>query len=262
MHRHLVTALAAIPFAVGVGTTAAFAIHRTPYPEVKVNVVESADEDAEFATMRKAFRDAVEKKDGDALAALAGPTFVWTKGGDLADDFDPGRDAVHNLKVVFGFRAPDKDTDGGVEGGPFWELLKLFANDPTSFRKGGNLVCTPTRADIADDKVFELADGKLGTEDDPVDWYFTLGDTPVTKTPGDSGPPIGQLGAVLVPLLSVHPPEPKSGPVPPPTHYEVLMPNGRAGWIAVAAARPFWSAHVCFAKTATGPWKIVLFEEQ
>jgi hypothetical protein len=262
MHRHFVTALATVSFAVGIGTTAAEATKRSPYPEIKVNVVESYGDDAEFAAMRKAFEDAVEKKDGDALAALAGPIFVWTKGGELADDFDPGRDAVHNFKVVFGFRAPDKDADGGVEGGPFWEMLRTFANDPTSFRKSGYLVCTPTMANIVDDSVFEVADGRLGTDDDPVEWYFTLGDTAVTKTPDDSGPPIGQLGAVLVPLLSVYPPEPEKGPAPPATHYEVLMSNGRAGWIPVAAARPFSSGHVCYAKTSTGQWKIVLFEEQ
>jgi hypothetical protein len=260
MRRHLVTALATISFALGISTAAA--TKRAPYPEVKVNVADSYDDDAEFATMRKAFRDAVEKKDGDALAALAGPTFVWTKGGELADDFNPGRDPVHNFKVVFGFRAPDKDADGTVDGGPFWEMLKIFANDPTSFRKADYLVCTPTLANVVDDKVFEQADSKLGTEDDPVDWYFTLGDTAVTKTPDDSGPPIGQLGAVLVPLLSIYPPETEKGPAPPATHYEVLMSNGRAGWIPVAAARPFSSGHVCYAKTPTGQWKIVLFEEQ
>jgi hypothetical protein len=261
MNRHVVTSLAAVSFALGIGSTAAGATKRAPYPEVKVNVAESYDDDPEFAAMRKAFKDAVEKKDGDAVAALVGPTFVWKMGGDLHDYFDLGRDAVHNFKVVFGFRLPDKDTDGGVADGPFWDSLTTFANDPTSFRKGDNLVCTPTMANVVDDKAFELADSKLATGDEPVDWYFTLGDTAVTNAPDDKGPPIGRLGAVLVPLLSIHPPVPEKGPVPPATHYEVLMPNGRAGWIPVDAARPFLSGYVCYAKTPTGQWKIGLFDQ-
>src|SRR5262249_36054570 len=160
--------------------TAAYAIHKAPYPEVKVDVVDSFD-DPEFAAMRKAFKDAVEKKDVDALAALVGPTFVWMKGSELADDFDLGRDAVHNFKVVFGFRLPDKDTDGGVDDGPYWDTLATFAKDPTSYRKVDNLVCTPTMANIVDDDTFQLADSKLATENDPVDWYFTIGHTDVTK---------------------------------------------------------------------------------
>ena len=48
-----------------------------------------------------------------ALFALVGPTFVWTSQGALTNEFDPGRDALHNFKVVFGFRAAGASADGG-----------------------------------------------------------------------------------------------------------------------------------------------------
>ncbi|MGZ4790005.1 MAG: hypothetical protein ACXVZX_15905, partial [Terriglobales bacterium] len=65
-----------------------------------------------------------------ALFALVGPTFVWTSQGALTNEFDPGRDALHNFKVVFGFRQQGRDEDGGVVNGPYWDELAQFVSDP------------------------------------------------------------------------------------------------------------------------------------
>jgi hypothetical protein len=261
MHRRIFAALAALSFAIG--TMAAEAeIRKAPYPEVKMKLLNPFKGDDAFMAMRKAFSDAVDKKDNSALFGLVGPTFAWTQGDLLvADDFDLGRDALHNFKVVFGFREPGKDTDGGVKDGPFWSVLAGFSSDPSAFERSKNLVCTPATAVVVDDKVFDQAENKLANGDETPDWYFTLGETPVAKGLSDSGPPIGKLGTVAVPMLSAHPPTPDNSPVVPPTHYEILMPNGRVGWIAAAAARPFTSEYLCFAKTTSGEWKIVLYDE-
>jgi hypothetical protein len=263
MHRHIFAVLAAIPFAIAIGTKAADAdIKKAPYPEVKMKLLNPYKGDDAFMAMRKAFSDAVANKDSSALFGLVGPIFAWTQGDLLVeDDFDLGRDALHNFKVVFGFREPGKDTDGGVDGGPFWSVLAGFASDPTAYERSKNLVCTPPTATVVDDNVFEQADSKLANGEETPDWYFTLGETPVAKGPGDSSPPIGKLGTVAVPMLSAHPPTPDNSPVVPPTHYEVLMPSGRVGWIPAAAARPFTTEYLCFAKTTNGEWKIVLFDE-
>ena len=179
----------------------------------------------------------------------------------MSADFDLGRSAVDNFKVVFGFREAGKDTDGGVDGGPYWDLLAAFADDPTAYEDSPNKVCTPTTATVVDDKVFELATSKLETDDDAANWYFTLRDTPVAKAPGDNGPPIAKLGTVAIPVLSFHPPSPEDGPAVTPTHLEVLTPNGRTGWIPASAARPYSSERLCFAKTAKGEWKIVVYDQ-
>jgi hypothetical protein len=83
-----------------------------------------------------------------------------------------------------------------------------------------------------------VARKKIDPNDEGVDWYFTLSDsTPVAKAPADSGAPIGKVGKVALPVLGRHPPSPEDKPVTL-THYEVLMPNGRTGWIPASAARP------------------------
>src|SRR5580700_8239575 len=124
---------------------ASAAVKKVPYPEVKVEVAAAFKPDAAFETLRKALSDAVAKKDAQALFALVSPTFIWTLQGGPTDQFDMGRDALHNFKVVFGFRPQDADADGPVDNGPFWDALAGFASDGTYYQDGeaGNLVCGP-----------------------------------------------------------------------------------------------------------------------
>jgi hypothetical protein len=264
MKRSFAPLSAAVLIAVAVGTPAAAAIKKVPYPEVKVELADPYKPDAAFTAMRKAFGDAVKKKDDAALSGLVGQIFLWTMGGVIVDQYDRGRDALYNFKVAFGFRDAGKDTDGGVEGGPFWDLLASFAADETAYLPNpdnGNLVCTPTIATLADDKVFEQARNKIETKDEGADWYFTVAETPVAKAPGDTGAPVGKVGKVALPVLSQHPPSPEGKPAVTPTHYEVLMPNGKTGWIPASAARPLSGDQMCYAKTPKGEWKIVAYDQ-
>jgi hypothetical protein len=264
MQRSFVQLPAALLIAVAVGTPAAAAIKKVPYPEVKVEVPEAYKPDAAFTTMRKAFGEAVSKKDSVALSALVGQIFVWTMGGAIVDQYDRGRDALYNFKVAFGFRDAGKDTDGGVEGGPFWDLLSSFASDDIAYlpnAENGNLACTPTIATIADDKVFDQARNKIETKNEGADWYFTVAETPVAKAPGDAGPPVGRIGKIALPMLSAHPPTPEGKPTVTPTHYEVLMPSGKTGWVPASAVRPLSGDQLCYAKTPKGEWKIVAYDQ-
>jgi hypothetical protein len=251
----------AVVIALALGNPAAAALKRVPYPEVKVDVSEAFKPDAAFTTMRKALTDAAAKKDSAALFALVGPTFVWTMQGATVEQLDMGRDSLHNFKVVFGFRLQGKDADGGVENGPYWDALAAFAADGTFYEENGNLVCGPLAAGITEDQVFEQARGKIETADEAADWYFTLGDTPVAKAPGDAGPPVGKVGKVALPVLGAFPPSPEGKPPVTPTHLEVLMPSGKSGWIPVSAARPLSTERLCYAKTPKGEWKIVAYDQ-
>ena len=246
---------------VGLNAVAAAAVKKVAYPEIKVTVSKPYRPDAAFDKMRAAFADAVAKKDVAALSALIAPTFLWTLGGQPADELDLGRDAIHNFKVVFGFRALGKDEDGGVDKGPYWDALAAFAGDSTYYAvtDTGNLICGPIAADVADDKIFEQASKKIETGDDRADWYFTLANTDVAKAPGDTGAPVAKVGTVALPMLSFYPPA-KEGQ-PQPTDVEVLLPSGKSGWIPAAAVRPLFTERLCYAKTQSGDWKIAAIDQ-
>src|SRR3954469_20489942 len=135
------------------------AIKHVPYPEVTVEIAAPHQPDPAFLSFWKEFSDAVTNRNASALFALVGPMFVWTSRGALTDEFDPGRDALHNFKVVFGFRPQGKDEDGGVENGPFWDELAQFARDPAfhGASDSTSMICGPLLAEVTDAAVLEQA---------------------------------------------------------------------------------------------------------
>jgi hypothetical protein len=231
-------------------------VKKVPYQEVKVDVPEPIQADAALESMRKAFVDAVAKKDAEALSALVGPTFVWLSQNSPSEEFDMGRDAVHNFKVAFGFRDYGQDNDGPVPDGPYWDKLAAFAADGKYYQDVGNLICGPTTGSVQDDEALQKAKKKIG-DDDSLDWYFTLAETVATAAPG-SGAPVGKVGTVALPILSSHPKGAEDTAI---THLEVLLPSGKSGWIPSSAARSFVNDSLCYARTAKGEWKIAAFDQ-
>jgi len=256
MYRKMVC-FAAVLAAIGVVSGPLFAEQRTTYPQVRVQLADAFKPDAAFEQFRKEFVNAVSKKDANALFELVAPGFVWTQNNALAAGYDPGRDAQHNFRVVFGFREAGQDADGKVEGGPFWESLNAFANDGTYFQitDTDNLVCSPMAGSVADEEVFERARERVEAVYEGVEWYFTLRPTSLAKAPDDKGTPTGKVGLEAFPLLQSHPEGSAT-----PTHHEILLPSGRTGWISAAATRPLSTDRLCYAKTAKGEWRIAIFD--
>ncbi len=255
--------LLAAAMAIALASPGAAEVRKVAYPEVKVALNTPYKPDAAFDKMHAAFLEAVKRKDLAALSALVAPSFLWTVSDQPADELDLGRDAVHNFKVAFGFRALGKDVDGGVDNGPYWDVLTAFAEDTSYYlaTDAGNLVCGPVAAEVADDKAYDQARRKVETADEPAEWYFTLGDTAVAKAPGDTGAPVAKVGVIALPLLSFYPPEKEGAPPPAPTHFEVLLPSGRTGWVPVAAVRPLNADHLCYARTPAGEWRIAAIDQ-
>lgn len=260
MMRALVISAATAAAVFATGTASIAQVKKVPYAEVKVDVADAVASDPAIETMRKAFADAVAKKDSDALFALVGPTFVWLSQNTPNEQFDMGRDALHNFKVAFGFREYGQDNDGNVPDGPFWDSLALFANDGSYYQDLGNLICGPISATMQDDEALEKAQQKIGA-DESVEWYFTTAETTATLGPG-TGANVGKVGTVALPVLRTHPPAAQGqATAPAPTHLEVLLPTGKAGWIAASAARTFATESLCYAQTAKGDWKIAAFDQ-
>lgn len=239
------------------------AIKTVAYPEVTVEIAAPQRPEPDFQSFWKALSDAVASRNAAALFALVGPSFVWTSKGALTAEFDPGRDALHNFKVVFGFRPHGSDEDGAVENGPYWDELAQFVSDPNFYSASDktSLICGPLLAEATDADVLEQAQNKLQIDDDTGTWYFTAGDTPVVKAPGDTGAPVGRLGKAAFPVIGAHPPAKDGTAAPLPTHYQVLLPSGATGWIAAGAAWPLTANRLCYAKTRDGRWTIVDFDQ-
>jgi len=250
-------------FAASMSPTALAGVKKVAYPEIKVTVNQPYAPDAAFQKMHAAFAEAVAKKDTAALFDLVAPMFFWTVNGGPADGLDLGRNAVDNFKVVFGFRAQGKDQDGGVENGPYWDVLEGFASQSTFYaaNDASSLICGPLGADVADQQAFEQARKKVETGDDGAEWYFTLQQTAVAKAPGDTDAPVAKVGAIAVPLISTFPVAKDGQPAPQITHLEILLPSSKSGWVPLNSVLPMVTDRLCYAKTPDGQWKLALIDQ-
>jgi hypothetical protein len=82
----------------------------------------------------------------------------------------------------------------------------------------------------------------------------------VTSKRGDAGSVITKVSKVALPVLESYPPQGQSADTQP-THMQVLLPSGKTGWVAASAVRPLISERLCYAKTKSGDWKIVSYDQ-
>jgi hypothetical protein len=252
--------LASLVLAVTLAPSAALAIKKVPYPEVAVRVLPPFKGDAGLAEMRKKLADAVAAQDVAAATALVAPNFRWTTGGATSDEFDPKRDATHNFKVAFGFRAVGRDADGPTDIGPQWGLLEFFAKDETLTQEAGSpLVCGSTLAKVTDSANLEVAINRVDEENDLSEWVYMIDDVTLTSAP-TGGTTVARARNAAMPIVSAHPAPVEGKPTPAPTHFELLLPSGRTGWAPVKDLRPLFVDRVCFAKTGED-WRIALYDQ-
>ena len=237
----------------------AWALKRTPYPEVPVVALPAFPGDPSLDHLRKHLADAAAGGDVTAIAAMVAPNFAWTVGDSDADELDTGRNAEHNFKVAFGFRPHGRDTDGPTEIGPQWELLQFFAEDPILTReKESGLVCGTATAKIADPGTLDQAFMLIDETDDLSEWVYFTGELELSAQPG-GGDLVAKVGNLALPIFGAHP-EIKDGAPVMPTHLELLLPSGKSGWAAMDRVRPLFVDRLCFAK-ADGEWKIAAYEQ-
>lgn len=239
----------------------ASSLKRVPYPEVLVTALPAFDADASLSEMRKRLADAVAAKDLPGVVAMLSPKFEWTATGGLVDEFDPKRGADHNFKVAFGFRAPGRDADGTTDIGPQWELLSFFATDPVLTQENGSpLVCGTTTAKVADMGALDGAFNRIDEANELSEWIYFVGELELTAEPG-GGASVAKVKSLALPIFGVHPPA-KEGSASPsaPTHFELMLPTGKIGWVPVDRVRPLFVDRLCFAKLGN-EWKIAAYEQ-
>src|SRR5690606_5596560 len=162
----------------------------------------------------------------------------WKAGDATVDDFDPKRNAEHNFRVAFGFRPVGRDADGATDIGPQWELLQFFANDEVlTQEKGSPLVCGSTTAKIADLGALDEAFNRSDEENDLSEWVYSLGELELTAEPG-AGATAAKVENLALPIVGLHPlPQPGAARDPAPTHFELMLPSGKTGWVPVERVR-------------------------
>jgi hypothetical protein len=96
----------------------------------------------------------------------------------------------------------------------------------SQMRQYGGQFSTPNDTD---ENASDQGRRKVDAINEPVEWYFTLS-AETTRQGARRHRHPSKVGTIAMPLLSFYPLEKEGTPLPPPTHFEVLLPQGRTGW--------------------------------
>jgi hypothetical protein len=66
------------------------------------------------------------------------------------------------------------------------------------------------------------------------------------------------VSRIALPITGTHPADPKQAR--PATHFELLLPSGRTGWVSVHDVRPLFADRLCFARI-DGAWRIAVYDQ-
>jgi hypothetical protein len=248
--------------AIALAPAPAAAIKKTPYPEVKVEVAAEAKAEPALEAMRRQLADAVKRRNAGLLYEFVGPTFFWTTNGEPGEQFDKSRDALHNFKVAFGFRQFGRDSDSENPQDQLWEVLEDIVSGAALFQMEENpgVLCGPLGAEPADGDAMDQAIERIESEDEDSEWVYSLGVITLTEKPGGGGA-VETVSKLAMPIAATYPPSQALGNNPLPTHFQLLLPSGKTGWVDVKAVQSLAVDKLCYGKGADGAWKIVGYEQ-
>lgn len=194
--------------------------------------------DAGFAAFRQTLTDAVARQDLAAVGGLvATQGFFWEREvGSLPPAADtPGASL---LQEALGL------SDPASHG---WTVLARFAADPAPAPAPGRagVVCTPATPAFNEPA---LRAAMTATDSEFFDWaYPAADDVPALSRPHADAKAVATPGAALLQV--------RLWPGNDTGYAEVVLPDGRTGYVAAAQLRPLATDQLCYIKTDAG-WRI------
>ena len=239
----------------------AAAIKKIPYPEVRVAVPAEAKAEPALAAMRKQLASTISQRNAGQLYALVGPAFFWKADGEPNEQFDKDRDALHNFKVAFGFRRFGQDSDSENLRDQLWEVLDDITSGALIQMEGNpGVLCGPLSAEPTSDAAMDQAIERIQNGGEDSEWVYSLDAITLTEKPGGGGA-VETVSKLAMPIAATNPPTQPLGNNPIPTHYQLLLPSGKTGWVDVNAVQSLAVDRLCYGKGADGAWKIVGYDQ-
>jgi hypothetical protein len=215
-----------------------------PYAPVAITRPPAFD-DASFVAFREALAAAAKSRVYAGLADLVRRQgFFWDR--DFSHQFDPRKPSVDNLAAAISL---EQDNGAG------WNTLAAFAADATTepLESRPGVICAPAQPDFDSVAFSKLLDV---TYTSGIDWaYPRANETAVRTAPQPDAAEAGTLGAHFVRLLGFA--GELGEPAPGRTHWaHVVLPDGKAGYVAPDSLMSLTAARLCYIKDPVGGWRI------
>jgi hypothetical protein len=256
------TASSFLAAAIAFAPAPAAAIKKTSYPEVRVEIPAETKAEPALEAMRKQLANAISGRNAGLLYALVGPTFFWNTNGEPSEQFDKDRDALHNFKVAFGFRQFGHNNDGENPRDQLWEVIEDIVSGAVLSPMDGNpaVLCGPPGVEPADSNAMDQAIERIETDGEDTEWVYSIAEITLAEKPGGGGA-VETVSRLAMPIVATYPPSQALGNNPLPTHFQLLLPSGKTGWIDVKQVQPLAVDRLCYGKGSDGAGKVVGYEQ-
>lgn len=213
-----------------------------PYKAVAITLPERSS-DKSLEAFRKQLAEIAGRKDRAALAKLIHKRFFWER--QSGSGVNPKRSPMANFAAAIGLDDKE-DPDAG------WEMLAVYAEDPTTFAltDRAGVVCGPADPNFEEDAFQALLDS---TKTDISDWVYPVtSGVELRAEPRPDAPVSEKIGLTFIRVIgSDKPPENQAAA----NFLNVMLPSGKSGFARVEDIASLSIGQICYVKDGNA-WRI------
>jgi len=215
-----------------------------PYKAVAITLPESF-KDKSFEAFREQLAGIAERKDRAALAKLIHKNFFWER--QSGNGADPKKSGIANFAAAMGL-----DNAEDPEGA--WEVIAIYAEDPTAFQLSDKpgAICGPADPNFDENAFQALLES---TKTDISDWVYPIANgAEMRAAPRANAAVVEKVGLTFIRAMPSDAP-PDSANANESEYINVMLPSGKTGFVRLQDLASLSISQICYIKDGD-VWKI------
>jgi hypothetical protein len=213
-----------------------------PYKAVTIALPQS-HKDKSFEVFREQLAGIAERKDRAALSKLIHKNFFWER--QSGNGADTKKSGIANFAAAIGL-----DNGEDPEGG--WEVIAIYAEDPTVFQLSDKpgVICGPADPNFDENAFQALLES---TKTDISDWVYPIATgVEMRAAPRANAAVVEKVGLTFIRAMPSDAPPDSANES---EYINVMLPSGKAGFVRLQDLASLSISQICYVKDGE-VWKI------
>jgi hypothetical protein len=213
-----------------------------PYKAVTIALPQS-HKDKSFEVFREQLAGIAERKDRAALSKLIHKNFFWER--QSGNGADAKKSGIANFAAAIGL-----DNGEDPEGG--WEVIAIYAEDPTAFQLSDKpgVICGPADPNFDENAFQALLES---TKTDISDWVYPIATgVEMRAAPRANAAVVEKVGLTFIRAMPSDAPPDSANES---EYINVMLPSGKAGFVRLQDLASLSISQICYVKDGEA-WKI------
>ena len=213
-----------------------------PYKAVTIALPQN-HKDKSFEAFREQLAGIAERKDRAALAKLIHKNFFWER--QSGNGADAKKSGIANFAAAIGL-----DNGEDPEGG--WEVIAIYAEDPTAFQLSDKpgAICGPADPNFDENAFQALLES---TKTDISDWVYPIATgVEMRAAPRANAAVVEKVGLTFIRAMPSDAPPDSANES---EYINVMLPSGKAGFVRLQDLASLSISQICYVKDGEA-WKI------